>query len=195
MMHNRAFLEALLAILTNRDRKAAFLDLCDLYVTGTDEQRAFVRKHYPFSEKWETPYITEPTEIDDRNGCSDRWPFYCDLPSDLPDEAPAVQRIRAVLIWLSIAGGSGDLRDDGLALGLVYFAAEDAGMDTKALFAEVAALSGQEPVTERPYSMLREQMGYWLRKYSENGMTFTLEQMGFTRLKTPYGIRFSPIEQ
>ncbi len=193
-MDNRAFLEALHTILSDVDRKAAFLNLCELYADSTDEQRVFVRRNYPFGEHWEGPHIVDHEESDSSDRLSDRWPFYSDLPSDLPNEAPAVQRIRAALIWLSIAGGSGDLRDDGLILVLIFYAAKEAGMDTKALFAEVAALSGQEPVAERPYSMLREQMGYWLRRYAEDREVISLEAMGFTRLKTAHGTRFTPID-
>lgn len=194
-MDDRAFLETLLAILSNHNRKAAFLNLCDLYEIGTDEQRKFIRKNYPFGEPWKIPHIIDHDESYDESEGSDRWPFYSDLPSNLPDEAPAVQRIRASLIWLSIKGGSGDIRDDGLTLILIYYAAKETGMDTAALFAEIAALSGQEPVEKRASTMQREQMGYYLRMYNRNDIATTLEHMGFARLRTPYGIRFSPIDQ
>lgn len=43
--------------------------------------------------------------------------------------------------------------------------------------------------------MHREQVGYYLHSYSCNDIGTTLKDMGFTRLMTPYGIRFSPIDQ
>ena len=153
-LDNRAFLVALYAILCNGNRKQAFYDLCDLYTESDDEQRQFTRKHYPFGEMWEPPQILTFDESY-KDSEADMWPFYSDLPSDLPEEAPADQRIRAALILYSIRGGIGDIRDDHLELSIIFTAALAIHWDASFLFSEIAMLSAQGIPEEKPWTMRR----------------------------------------
>ncbi len=95
-----------------------YLQLCDLFMEGSDKQRDHIRAGWPYGREWHVP--VPGTTVDWRGG-------------ELSE-----RRIRACLISEAIRPSVPDSRDVLVGFPVMYWAANQLGMNADALFHEVA---------------------------------------------------------
>ena len=135
-MDSEEYSPKLLAILWNKDKRRAFVDLAALFVDSTEVDRAVIRAEWDFGREWSIPRIREIDE--------DHVAFG---PVEGVDESGngAEARLLAILVYLILRGPEEDMREDIAHIALVYHIALEADVDPEALFARVAAVAG-EPI-------------------------------------------------
>jgi hypothetical protein len=101
-----------------------YLQLCDLFMECTEEQRAHIRAGWPYGREWRVP--VPGTTHDWRGG------------------EMSERRVRAWMIHEAIRPTVPDWRDVVVGFSVMYWAAKQVGMNAEAMFEEVAAASTPE---------------------------------------------------
>ena len=122
-MDSRSLIMEIDSILSNADRAEAYLQLCERFMTGTDEFRDFVRLEWDFGADWEFP-------MQERLSCR------------VGETRPCRDRIEASLLYFAIAiENDRDSRDDLVAFSVIYHSCVAACIDPTELFRKVAKLA------------------------------------------------------
>jgi hypothetical protein len=110
------------AILDHSDRREAFYMLTEFYAQTIESEREHIRAQWDFGRSWIYPHSHL-------------------LACKIPEERPCHERIRAFLIYCSIADMAVDYRDWIYYFIVVYHSAIAVGIDPVALFDSVASIS------------------------------------------------------
>lgn len=122
-------------ILDHPNRQEAFYLLVDFYAQISDNERESIRAQWDFDRSWITPR---------RNSLA------CNISKD----RSCSERIRAKLIYASIADQVEDIRDLLIDFCVIYHSALEVHMDPVALFDSVASISSA-PTAEQMRSFVR----------------------------------------
>jgi hypothetical protein len=136
-----------------------YLQLCDLFMECSEKQRAHIRAGWPYGRQWRIP--VPGTTADWRGG------------------AITERRVRAWVIHDAIEPALPDFRDVVIGFPVMYWAANQLGMNAAELFEEVALAAIPE---------VRQLMMDWISE--PNGQT--PEDMGWALVETPAGPRYKP---
>ena len=110
-------------ILTLSNREDAYYQLVSLFVQGTDDVRAQIRNGWDFGVAWIYP---NPRRL----ACS------------IGEKHSCLERARALLVYDALNDlRQGDLRDELVALAVIYHACLSANINPIELFNEVASVS------------------------------------------------------
>jgi hypothetical protein len=134
-----------------------YLQLCELFMECNEEQRAHIRAGWPYGREWHVP--VPGTTTDWRGG------------------EMSERRVRACFIADAIRPTVPDFRDVVVGFPVMYWAANQLGMDAEALFKEVASAAIPE---------VRRLMMDWI---SGPG-THSPEEMGWRLVESPDGPRY-----
>jgi hypothetical protein len=101
-----------------------YLELCELFMECNENQRARIRAGWPYEREWRIP--VPGTTHDWRGG------------------EVTVRRVRACLVFNAILPAVSDSRDILVGFPVIYWAANQLGMNADALFKEVAIAASPE---------------------------------------------------
>jgi hypothetical protein len=134
-----------------------YLLLCELFMECNEHQRAHIRSGWPYGRQWHVP--APGTTYDWRGGVMSE------------------RRLRASLIHDAIQPTVPDWRDVVVGFPVMYWAANELGMNAEALFQEVAAAATPE---------MRRLLMDWISEPKHDSP----EEMGWKLVDSPDGPRY-----